>query len=220
MAAVPWRMDVLETVINSLLPQVDRLNVYLNSWEITPDYLTHPKINAVRFQEEVGDLGDTGKFFWCKKVKGIHLTVDDDIMYPDDYVETILSGIRRNKKCIVTFHGSVLISKKFLEKKLLSHFAHHTAEDIPVSVGGTGVMAYCSKDVAFSLDAFQSNFWADGWVAIQAKKEKIPIIALKHDEGWLKPLPTTGPDIWTMNKQEERREQINNWIVKHGLVEN
>ena len=219
MAAVPWRMDVLETVISSLLPQVDRLNVYLNSWEITPGFLAHPKINAVRSQEATGDLGAAGKFFWCGKIKGIHLTVDDDIMYPSDYVETILSGMKRNKKCIVTFHGSILKTKKYREKELLSHFAKHTAEDIPVSVGGTGVMAYYSKDIAFSLDAFQSNLWADGWIAIQAKRENIPIIALKHDEDWLKPLPTTGPDIWTMNKQEERTAQINNWVVEHGLVE-
>ena len=219
MAAVPWRMNVLETVISSLLPQVDRLNIYLNSWEITPDFLTHPKINAVRSQDAIGDLGATGKFFWCEKIKGIHLTVDDDIMYPSDYVETILSGMKRNKNCIVTFHGSILKTKKYREKELLSHFAKHTAEDISVSVGGTGVMAYYSKDVVFSLDTFQSNLWADGWVAIQAKRENIPIIALKHDKDWLKPLPTTGPDIWTMNKQEERTAQINNWVVEHGLLE-
>ena len=74
MAAVPWRIDVLETVINSLLPQVDRLNIYLNSWGITPDFLTHPKINAVRSQDGIGDLGvraflksPGNREFFCKR---------------------------------------------------------------------------------------------------------------------------------------------------------
>ena len=59
--------------------------------------MEHAKINAVRSQNEIGDIGDRGKFYWCEKIKGIHLTVDDDILYPADYVEKIVEGMNRNK---------------------------------------------------------------------------------------------------------------------------
>jgi len=58
------RKDTLNLVIDSLLPQVDRLNVYLNGYDHIPDILKHPKVLAVLSQQKVGDLADNGKFFF------------------------------------------------------------------------------------------------------------------------------------------------------------
>ena len=217
MATVPWRKESLEKVVNSLLPQIDMLNIYLNGWEKIPSFLEHKKINAVLSQNEIGDIGAKGKFYWCEKVIGIHITVDDDILYPVDYVEKILDGIDRNKKSVVTFHGSILTSPHFSEKQTVSHFARDSASDIPVTIGGTGVMAYSTTDVKIDLESFKCDFWADGWFAIQTKAQKIPIVSLKHDADWLKPLDISGPTIWKLNKQTERSNIIDQWIVEFNL---
>ena len=66
MAAVPWREETLENVVNSLLPQVDRLNIYLNDWENVPSFLEHAKINAA-FTNEIGDIGDRENFTGVRK---------------------------------------------------------------------------------------------------------------------------------------------------------
>ena len=217
MAAVPWREETLENVVNSLLPQVDRLNIYLNDWEKVPSFLDQAKINAVRSQNEIGDIGARGKFYWCNKIKGIHLTVDDDILYPADYVEKIVEGMNRNEGSVVTFHGSILKTPKFSEKQTVSHFARDVPSDILVTIGGTGVMAYNTANVKIDFESFKCNFWADGWFAIQAKETGVPITALRHEQGWLQPLQTDGPDIWGLNKQEERASQIDSWIQEYHL---
>ncbi|MAS80426.1 MAG: hypothetical protein CMA28_02240 [Euryarchaeota archaeon] len=215
MAAVPWREEALEKVVNSLLPQVDELNIYLNDWEKIPSFLDHTKINAVRSQNEIGDIGDRGKFYWCNKIKGIHLTVDDDILYPANYVEKIVEGMNRNKRSVVTFHGSILNTPKFSEKQTVSHFAREVQSDVLVTIGGTGVMAYNTENLKIDFDSFKCDYWADGWFAIQAMETGVPIIALRHEQGWLQPLPTDGPDIWGLNKKEDRASQIDSWILEY-----
>ena len=217
MAAVPWRENVLKQVVESLLPQVDQLNIYLNDWEKIPDFLSSSKVNAVQSQNEIGDLGDRGKFYWCNQIRGIHLTVDDDILYPPNYVDSILEGMNRNQGAAVTFHGSILKSQSFSEKKTISHFARDSSNDLSVTIGGTGVMAYNTKDVTINFESFKCNYWADGWFAFQTRNEGIPIISLRHAKDWLIPLPTSGPDIWDLNKQEERSLVINQWIVEYNL---
>ena len=217
MAAVPWREESLESVVNSLLPQVDTLNIYLNGWGKIPTFLHHKKINPVLSQNEIGDLGDRGKFYWCNKITGIHLTVDDDILYPLDYVEKILDGMNRNKKSVVTFHGSILRSPHFSKKETVSHFARDTATDISVTIGGTGVMAYNTEVVKINFDSFRCDFWADGWFAIQSRAQQIPIVSLEHESGWLNPLDTSGVTIWELNKQDNRSNLIDQWIIEHKL---
>ena len=217
MAAVPWREDILQQVVDSLLPQVDQLNIYLNDWENIPDFLRTSKLNVVQSQNEIGDIGDRGKFYWCNQIRGIHLTVDDDILYPPDYVDAILDGMIRNEKTVVTFHGSNLKSATFSEKHTVSHFARENPNDLPVTIGGTGVMAYNTKYITINFESFKCDYWADGWFAHQARKQNIPIIALEHQKDWLKPLPTSGPDIWDLNKQEDRSTLIDKWIVENKL---
>ena len=106
---------------------------------------------------------------------------------------------------------------KFSEKQTVSHFAREVPSDIPVIIGGTGVMAYNTANVEIDFESFKCDFWADGWFAIQATETGVPIIALRHEQGWLQPLQTDGPDIWSLNKQEERASQIDSWIQEYHL---
>ena len=220
MAAVPWRKDSLQKVVNSILPQVDKLNIYLNGWDEFPSYLKSMRINAVMSQHEIGDIGDRGKFYWCEKTSGIHLTVDDDIIYPENYVQTVIDAMSRHPGAIVTFHGSQLHSHKFSEKETVSHFAKHLDEDLIVNIGGTGVMGYNSMHLDLKFESFECDYWADGWLAIQAKSQNIPIIAIAHSERWLQPVSTQGPDIWEVNKSEDRSSKIDHWIANSGLYAN
>ena len=108
MASVPWRIEALEKAVYSIIDQVDKINVYLNGWNEIPTFLKIDKINAVMSQNEIGDLGAKGKFYWCEKVNGIHLTIDDDILYPQNYVEEIIHQLSRYPDAVVSYHGSIL----------------------------------------------------------------------------------------------------------------
>jgi FkbM family methyltransferase len=63
MASIPERSKLLKSSIESILDQVDILNVYLNGYRTKPAFLSDKKIRVVH-SKEYGDLRDNGKFFF------------------------------------------------------------------------------------------------------------------------------------------------------------
>lgn len=218
MASVPWRIEALEKAVYSIIDQVDKINVYLNGWNEIPTFLKIDKINAVMSQNEIGDLGAKGKFYWCEKVNGIHLTIDDDILYPQNYVEEIIHQLSRYPDAVVSYHGSILNYPDFKKRNnKTTHFARACTKDCRVTFVGTGVLAYNTTTTKISFSGFQSAYWADGWFSKQVREQGQRCIALRHKESWLKPIDTNGPDIWSMNRSTSAAEEINTWIRKYSL---
>ena len=218
MAAVPWRIDALERSVSSIIEQVDCLNIYLNGWKKIPPFLINKKINAVLSQNEVGDLGAKGKFYWCEKVRGYHLTIDDDIIYPKDYVSEIIHQLSRYPRAVVSYHGSILNHPDFKKRNnKLTHFARKCFKDTVVTFVGTGVLAYNTYTTKIKLSGFKSNHWADGWFSLQVRSQNQRCITLRHEESWLLPIKTEGPDIWSMNRTPVASQEINSWIKKYEL---
>ena len=63
-ASIPRREKMLEATINSIINQIDILNVYLNNYDHVPHFLQNKKINIIRSQD-FGDIKDNGKFFFA-----------------------------------------------------------------------------------------------------------------------------------------------------------
>jgi hypothetical protein len=191
MAAIPERIEALKDVVASLLDQVDELHIYLNNWKNTPDFLKHPRITLYHSAQHQGDLGDAGKFYQAEKVKGYHFTVDDDIIYPPDYVKQHILNIEtHNRQVISTYHG-----RRFLTKPVRSYY--NSAEqkvsclksysrDYDVDIPGTGVMAYHTDTIQFEIADFELANMADIWVAKKAKKQDVKMIAFAHSSAWIR----------------------------------
>jgi len=191
MASIPSRVNSLKEVVNSIINQVDQLDIYLNDYDDMPDFLNHEKINCYLDFEHYGDLGDAGKFYKADKIKGYHFTIDDDIIYPRDYVKKMVEAIERTqRKYICTFHG-----RKFIKKPVKSYY--HDAEvkisclknwdkDIIIDIAGTGVMAYHTDTIKFSIKDFEAKNMADVWAAKKAREKEVKILALNHKPNWIK----------------------------------
>ena len=96
MASIPEREHALEDSVASILPQCDQFNIYLNNWDVVPDFLNHKKINVFRSQDELGDLGDVGKFFCCDSWNDAYIfTVDDKLLYPRNYAKQMIGKIEQ-----------------------------------------------------------------------------------------------------------------------------
>ena len=109
LASIPARRDSLRRVVESLLPQVDRLGVYLNGYGDVPEFLADDRIDVAR-SEDHGDLGDAGKMFWAAE-PGVdyHLACDDDILYPADYVARMVAEVDRyGRRALVGCHGALM----------------------------------------------------------------------------------------------------------------
>ena len=54
------------------------------------------------------DLGCDNKMYWLGDFPGYYATVDDDIIYPPNYIQTLKDAVDRyDKKAIVSFHGHI-----------------------------------------------------------------------------------------------------------------
>jgi glycosyltransferase involved in cell wall biosynthesis len=214
-ATMPTRVHFLEKAVSSLLPQVEHLYIYLNGHLTVPSFLHDPKITVAR-SEEHGDLTDSGKFFWADKVSGYYFTCDDDIEYPADYVEKMVSHIEaRERKAIVTVHGRVLpdkmpIASYYRDRRIdLLHNQHSQATDKVVHIGGTGVMAFHTSSVKVSVEEFKAPRMADVWMAVVANAQSVPIVCVRRPKGWLNLLPSEGIFVEDKNLDRTQTDVVN-----------
>ncbi len=194
MATMPSRVESLRMVTASILPQCDELHIYLNDFDDVPEFLQHPKIKAYLGKYFLGDLGDVGKFFRADLWEGYVFTLDDDIIYPEDYCSKMISAIEGyNRRAVITCHG-----RRFKDFPVKSYyqcnaetFAFYggTLKDSPVHIPGTGVMAFHSDTLQLSLSAFKTMNMADIWVGIQLQLHRIPAIVISHMTKWIRKSP-------------------------------
>jgi len=189
MASIPARRKTLKEAVESLLPQVDRVNVYLNEYRDVPSFLNHPKIRVARSQKH-GNRGDAGKFFWSGRGRGYHLTADDDIIYPKGYVTRLVNAIDHyGRRAVLSFHGTVLRpGAKVYYKDRVTTFRCLDGVDgnHPVHVAGTGVMGYHSDALKVTPEDFKHPNMADVWMGLLCQKARVPCVVLQHKGGWLK----------------------------------
>ena len=185
-ASIPDREKGLKASIKSLINQVDYINVYLNNYSYVPDFLKNSKINYFKSQN-YRDLGDIGKFYFSDNINGYHFTCDDDIIYPSNYVEFMISKLKLHGG-FISCHGAIFNFpfKSFYKSKTNFHFRKNNECDVCVNLVGTGVMAYDAREIKIPLKIFKHKNMADIFIAIFAKKNNIKCTVVEHDEFFLK----------------------------------
>lgn len=100
-ATIPERWAALLDTLATLQGQADEVYVYCNGVKERPEYLPA----WVRCMTGP-DAGDAGKFAACTMglAGDVHITCDDDLNYPPDFVARLLDGLRRHGGA-VSFHG-------------------------------------------------------------------------------------------------------------------
>jgi hypothetical protein len=193
LASIPRRRRMLQKVVESLLPQVDRLNVFLNHYQDVPLFLDEPRITVARSQDH-GDHRDRGKFFFLGQVSGYHFLVDDDIYYPPDYVAYGLAKLRQYDSAVVIgYHGRVLpptVNRYFdATGGRVIVFWKPLRVDEPVHILGSGTVAYHSSALQLAFRDFATTGMSDVWLAIRAQEQQVPMIAIARPQPFLRPIP-------------------------------
>lgn len=194
-ASFPAREMTLRATVASILPQIDELHIYLNDYPHVPPFLVHEKITVYRSQEQAGDLKDTGKFWVATAVCGYFITIDDDLVYPPDYVTALLDGVERyGRKVVCTYHGRSFMAVPTTSyyrgalKRMYRCFGDQK-EDRGVQFGGTGVMGMHTSTLQPRIIDFKAHGMADVWMGILAARNKVPIVSLAHRAGWITEAP-------------------------------
>lgn len=183
------RLESLIKTLESIIDQCDVLNVVLNS-EINeiPEILLNSKINLV-FSDN--SYGDAMKFLFLEESDGYYLTIDDDIIYPPNYVDFMISRCKDyNNSRVITLHG-----RSFAKFPILSYYKSASEryscfqdlkKNVIVQFGGTGVMCFHTSLFRIPLKYFLFPNMADVWIGKYCLENKIEIYCVRHESGYVK----------------------------------
>ena len=182
------RIDSLVRSLESIYNQCDEINVCLNNHngEI-PEILYRDKVNLF-FTDN--SKGDAFKFLMLEESNGYFLTIDDDLIYPEGYVDHMVSKcIEHGNKKIITLHGrsfsSFPINSYYKSASERYACLEDVKNDVIVQFGGTGVMCFHTSLLKVSIDDFLYPNMADIWIGKFAKQRNIPILCLQHSKGYI-----------------------------------
>lgn len=208
-ASMRGREDGLETVLRILSTQADEIFVYLNGMETIPSRL--PQLENIKYFTGP-DYGDRAKFLFLQDFDGYYLTCDDDIEYPDFYVDHMIQGIERyGRKAVVGWHGSIF-SEDFEDyynskyRQVLS-FSTLRGKDTAVHLLGTGIAGFHTSTIKVEFSDFEYPNMADAFLALKAQHQNVPMVVLQHDRGWAVPIDRDAPSISNVSLGKSQGEK-------------
>jgi FkbM family methyltransferase len=208
-ASYPPRREKLREVVGRLLPQVDQLHVYLNEYDEVPDFLRHSRI-TVELGGTARNLRDNGKFHFMPSLpSGFVLTVDDDIAYPPDYVETLIRKVEfYERRAVVGLHGTIFAKplRNYFRGRTVYHFEHELGNDVVVNQLGTGTVAFHTDLIRPDIAEFKTTGMADVWLALNCKRIGAPMIAVERPAGFLQSLGVEETTLFREFRKDDSRQ--------------
>lgn len=186
MATQPCRVDSYINVVYELLPQCTRMCICFNGFDEIPKNLPKSsKIIAICANDKNGikDLGCDNKMYWLGDFKGYYATVDDDIIYPSNYIQSLKATLKKYRNSIITsFHGQVYNIDQtgkmtMSNRRLVRYDVLH--EDVWCHRLGMGVAMFHPKMVGLDKSIFLSspkNTGDDELMALWAQRNNIPML--------------------------------------------
>jgi hypothetical protein len=183
-ATIPERADSLLVTLDSLEGQADEVYVYLNGYPDRPDWLP-----AWARAMTGPDVGDIGKFMPAiLGVAGtVHVTCDDDLIYPVDYVARLLAGLEAHGGA-VSFHGRMMhapVGSYYRDRHTPYPCLGRVPADAACTVIGTGCMAYRPKELPLTMGDFPAPNMADIWFSRRCNAAGVTRTVIAHEEGWI-----------------------------------
>lgn len=200
LATIPGREDALAECLQSLRPQVEQLRVVCHD-------MTEPPPSVRRLADlyvcEPDVAGSAAGIRWSQEHEGLYLKCDDDLLYPEDYVATMLRWVRRWKgRALVTAHGRILTpgATEFTDaKQWWTPRGETPAEGTWLNYPGGCALAFDTR-VHVPTTVPGKNL-EEAHLAVWGQRRKVPMFLVPHAADWLTWLLTTAePSIWVAEK--------------------
>lgn len=220
-ATIPKRQALFPKVLESILPQVDKINIFLNEFDDIPlsflELFNSHKDKIVFYRsQDIGNLRDNVKFYFVDNNDCYYLTIDDDIDYPWDYVSKLIYKSKLYEdKAVICVHGYCYWSqiKSFhADNQRRSRYFHYERDlesDVFVENAGTGTVLIPPGLPFVNMNAGPYGF-VDVLFSNQAKNAAIPIVAINRKANWLKSLVDVQGEesLFVINQNSDRAKQI------------
>ena len=182
----------------SILPQVDRLYLYLDGHEVIDSSIIGDERVIPVFSSDVPNMHCAGKFVGLLREREpcFYLGVDDDIEYPKSYVAALRAGLHAQATpAIVGFHGSVFKHpvKSYVRDRTVIHFADGLDQPCRVDVLGAGTVMFHSLDVTFDLRSWPHTNMSDLQLALEAARKGVPEVCIPRPGGFSARSPSVNP---------------------------
>lgn len=213
MATFPARFGIVAQTLASIAPQLDRLYLYVNDgFDDLPDLSHLPNVIAMDARDHAGDLSERGKIFPLKTVSdSIVFTLDDDFIYPPDYVRRNRDLLERmGGHCVVTTHGGIMPPRADWYYERTQVFVSHAALDAVqlCTIAGSGTFCFDQRSLALDFPALLGETFVDIQISLVARAAGLPILVLPRPARWLSPFAV--PGLW--------EEFVNLGLTPHTLA--
>lgn len=209
-ASIPSREASLQRVVERLLPQARQIGVYLNGYDRVPRFLRRRRVVVARSQDH-GDLRDNGKFFFLNRSAArYYATVDDDLIYPHDYLQRLVACVNEaGQRAAVGVHGAIYPSPmvELFDPRYLIHFADPSPHVMPVHILGTGTTLIDQSDWKLDPSEFGRPGMADVWFAAAAARRNASLFVTRRIRNWV-------------SEVDERSKGSTGALFYEGLLDN
>lgn len=218
-ATIPHRINGLIDVLDSLSPQVDDIHVWLNNYTDIPS-VSIPNVHF-HMGDDIGDVGKIKVLDYVDDANFYFFMVDDDIIYPSDYVEKNISYYESGT--IQSSHGKVYQSlpiSSFNHGDISGYyFGGQIDKRTKIHAIGTGV-CMLDSDTARSIpynQFLEHPNMLDTWISAWAYLNDVDMYIVPHQRAWLLPNPKVNQSnsIWETTKHS--RDQYLTSIYNHYI---
>ena len=207
--------------IRSLEGQVDTLYLCLNNfWEV-PQELKNPWIEILHLGPNLGDAARFYLLSYLGRQDAHVISCDDDIEYPETYVQDYLAAHKKYPNALLTHHGELCQINKDGEIKYYTAVRHkfqncqHQQLAAPAS-GLTFIPQSIFNQLEFSSLVHFNQ--ADIHLACNCHKLGASIIALPHEAGYIRYTAPPMPTIYnTITAKPDRMKKVHKIFSSYGL---
>ena len=211
-ATLASRAETFQLVLPVIHAQVDHVFVYLDGYGALPSFLERFDRVTVRRAE---DLHASSRFLCLEDLSAptVVLTVDDDIIYPPDYVNHLVNALQQlGGQAVVGVHGRIFLPphQSYVKDAAVLHFARGLEHARQVHELGTGTCAFISSNLELNPRTWARNDMDDIILAIEAQRRRLWRIAVARPARWLTSHAEDQPDsLWvktlTDDSEQSRR---------------
>lgn len=163
MATFPPRRKIMMDVVQRIAPQVDEMFICLNEYSEIPGELAD--FGNVTAMIPDRDMKDVGKFAFDAAPDDVVFTVDDDILYPPDYVKTVMEQAKQVELEVNTigYQGNAWVFKKQQDKFAWRNFLFFNAcpKILGATVLGSGTACMLGRNMPSVADLAGSEGFVD-----------------------------------------------------------
>jgi glycosyltransferase involved in cell wall biosynthesis len=193
MASIPGREAQLRKAINSILPYIDQLFLFLNDYPAIPSWLvSSDKITVYSSESENTNMGDAGKFYALEKLReenAYFFSLDDDCIYPQDYIWKMVQKIEYYERQVIVGCGGYQMKPQvnhfYRDRRASWHINLSNEKDRSVHILHTCLTAWHTSAIDFGYQDCQKPNMGDIWLGLAAQKQKVPMILIENPEKWV-----------------------------------